>query len=104
MHVDQGNGSSTAFETFSMPESGSFLSLTGDVAQTNDLMRTRYPDSLSPSWLDNPIVKTDGEPVHQVPVLRHFEEQLENPLQISAHHSSVTANLSTSVNTSISSS
>lgn len=102
--LSQENGSTTAFETFSMPQSVTFLSLTGDVAQTNDPVRTRYPDSLSPSWLDNPIVKTHGEPVHQVPVLRYSAEQLENPLQILAQHSNVTANISTNVNTSISSS
>lgn len=104
MPVDQENGSTIAFETSSMPQSVFFLSLTGNVAQTNDPVRTRYPDSLSPSWLDNPTVKTHGEPVHQVLVPRYPAEQPENPLQISAQHSSVTANLSTSVNTNKSSS
>lgn len=39
MPVDQENGSTTASETFSMPQSVFFLSLTGDVAQTNDPMK-----------------------------------------------------------------
>ncbi|PKU35134.1 hypothetical protein llap_14562 [Limosa lapponica baueri] len=46
----------------------------------------------SPSWPDNPIVKTHEEPARQLPALRYFTEQLEKPLQISAQHSRVTAN------------
>lgn len=81
-----------------------FLSLTGDVAQSNDPIRTSYPDSPSPSWLDNPILKTHAEPARQLPALRYSAEQLEDPIQISAQHSSVTANLTNNADTSISSS
>lgn len=77
-----------------------FWSLTGDVAQPNDPIQSSYPDSLSPSWLGNPILRTHGEPAHQLPASRYSAEWLRIP---SRSQPGTAANLANNVDAGISS-